>query len=61
VSESPPRKRRERDHGVFNRSIELATPIDADKISAKLENGVLTVTLPKAERLKPRKIEVAAG
>jgi HSP20 family molecular chaperone IbpA len=40
----------------YRRSYELDASIDTSKISAKVENGVLTVTLPKAESVKPRKI-----
>ena len=43
----------------FRRSFELDPSIDAGKISAKIEQGVVTLTLPKAERVKPRKIAVA--
>lgn len=43
----------------FRRSFELDPSIDADKISAKIEQGVITLTLPKAEQVKPRKIAVA--
>jgi HSP20 family protein len=43
----------------FRRTFELDPSIDADKISAKIEQGVVTVTLPKAEQVKPRKIAVA--
>jgi HSP20 family protein len=43
----------------FRRSFELDPSIDAGKISAKIEQGVLTLTLPKAEQVKPRKIAVA--
>jgi HSP20 family protein len=43
----------------FRRSFELDPSIDADKISAKIEHGVVTLTLPKAEQVKPRKIAVA--
>jgi len=52
-----------REYGVggYLRRFVLSDKIDQARISAELENGVLTVTLPKAERLKPRKIEVAAG
>lgn len=52
--------RRERWTGSFTRTLRLATEIDESKISATLENGVLTVTLPKAEAAKPRRIEVKA-
>jgi HSP20 family protein len=43
----------------FRRSFELDPSIDAEKISAKIEQGVVTLTLPKAEQVKPRKITVA--
>ncbi len=43
----------------FRRSFELDPSIDADKISARIEQGVVTLTLPKAEQVKPRKIAVA--
>jgi len=43
----------------FRRAFELDPSIDAGKISAKLENGVLHVNLPKAESVKPRKIQLA--
>jgi len=52
-----------REYGVggYTRRFSLSDKIDQARISAELENGVLTVTLPKAERLKPRRIEVSAG
>lgn len=50
--------RRERPSGSFLRSIRVATDIDWSHASATLTNGVLTVTLPKSEAAKPRKIEV---
>jgi HSP20 family molecular chaperone IbpA len=43
----------------FRRSFELDPSIDAGKISAKIEQGVVTLTLPKAEQVKPRKITVS--
>ena len=48
-------------HGTFSRSIELSTEIVADKIKAKFKNGVLSITIPKAEEVKPevRKIVVS--
>jgi len=42
----------------FNRSLALPEEVQADQISAAYENGVLTVTLPKREEAKPRKITV---
>jgi HSP20 family protein len=43
----------------FRRTFELDPSIDAEKISAQIEQGVVTLTLPKAEQVKPRKITVA--
>lgn len=43
----------------FRRSFELDPSIDAEKISASIEQGILTLQLPKAERVKPRKITVS--
>ena len=45
----------------FFREFALPEEIDSDKISAKLEHGVLTVHLPKAEKGKPRQIEVGVN
>ena len=52
---------RERRFGSFARSITLGARIDGDKIQAEYEHGVLTLTLPKAEELKPRRITVNPG
>ena len=43
----------------FRRTFELDPSIDAEKISAKIEQGLVTLTLPKAEHVKPRKITVS--
>jgi HSP20 family protein len=43
----------------FRRTFELDPSIDADKIRAKIEQGLVTLTLPKAEHVKPRKISVS--
>jgi HSP20 family protein len=43
----------------FRRAFELDPSIDAAKIGAKIEQGVLTLALPKAEQVKPRKITVS--
>lgn len=43
----------------FRRTFELDPSIDADRISAKIEQGIVTLTLPKAEKVKPRKIAVS--
>jgi len=52
--------RYERSYGSFERSFSLPNTVDAEKVAAAFENGVLTVTLPKAEKAKPREIAVAA-
>jgi HSP20 family protein len=43
----------------YRRAFELDPSIDADKITAKIDQGVATLTLPKAEHVKPRKITVS--
>lgn len=43
----------------FSRSVNIPEEVQADKVSAAYENGVLTVTLPKREEAKPRKISVS--
>ncbi len=45
----------------FNRSIAIPETVQADKVVAAYENGVLTVTLPKQEQAKPRKINIAVN
>lgn len=50
--------RRERGSGSFSSVVRLPVEIDVEKVEASLENGVLTVTLPKAPGARPRKIEV---
>jgi len=50
--------RREREAGKFSRIVGLPGDIDADKVEAKIENGLLTVTVPKAEAAKPKQIAV---
>jgi HSP20 family protein len=50
--------RRERGIGTFTRVIRLPVEINAEQVEATLKNGILTVVMPKAERARPRKIEV---
>ena len=47
-------------YGKFSRSFELPQDIQADRIEAKLENGMLTLRVPKAEAVKPHAIKVQA-
>jgi HSP20 family protein len=53
--------RRERPVGKFTRVVRLPTEVDAGRVEAELRNGVLTITLPKSEKAKPRRITVAAA
>lgn len=50
--------RREREAGKFSRVIALPSDIDANKVEARLVDGILTVNVPKAETAKPRQITV---
>lgn len=52
--------RYERSYGKFERSFQLPATVDAAKIEAHAEHGVLTLTLPRAEAAKARKIEIAS-
>ena len=53
--------RREREAGRFSRIVSLPGQIDASKVEARCTDGVLTVTLPKAEAAKPKQIAVKAS
>jgi HSP20 family protein len=53
--------RSERTYGIFERTFVLPNTVDPDKIEARYENGVLYVTIAKAERAKPREIRVKAS
>jgi HSP20 family protein len=50
--------REERFFGRFTRSLKLPKQVDASRVKAAYKDGVLTVTLPKAEEAKPRQIEI---
>ncbi len=50
---------RERAYGTFSRSLTLPNTVDADHIHADYADGVLTLHLPKAEELKPRRINIS--
>jgi len=43
----------------FHRAFQVSEAVDANAISANLDNGVLTITLPKSEAVKPKKIQIA--
>ena len=51
----------ERIYGMFERTFVLPNSVDPDRIEARYENGVLLVTIPKAERAKPREIQVKSS
>ena len=53
--------RREIEYGKFSRAVSLPTRIKADKTQARIADGILHITLPKAEEAKPKKISVAVG
>jgi HSP20 family protein len=50
----------ERSYGSFSRSIAIPSNVDAQKIEANYEDGVLEVSLPKTSKVKPKKISVSA-
>jgi HSP20 family protein len=50
----------ERPQGVFSRQLFLGESLDADRIQASYENGVLALTIPIAEQAKPRRVEISA-
>jgi HSP20 family protein len=52
--------RRELFHGAFERRLTINVPVNVDGITAVYENGVLTLTVPKAEEVKPKQIKVVA-
>ena len=51
----------ERTFGTFTRQVVLGKTLDAERIEASYEGGVLTVAIPVAEQAKPRRIEVSVG
>ena len=53
--------RQERFYGKFQRALTLPAPVAADKVKAAYKDGVLTVTLPKAEEAKPKQIDVSVN
>lgn len=53
--------RSERFVGKFRRSVSLPTRVDGNEVNAAYKDGILTVTLPKAEEVKPKQIQVNGG
>jgi HSP20 family protein len=51
----------ERSYGVFSRQLFLGDTLDSDRLSATYDAGVLTLSIPIAEKAKPRKVEIATG
>jgi HSP20 family protein len=51
----------ERPQGTFTRQLFLGEGLDSEKIQAAYNNGVLRLTIPVAEKAKPRKVQIAAG
>ena len=51
----------ERRYGRFERSFALPRTVDVSRVRAAYDNGILTVTLPKAEESKPRRIQIEEG
>jgi HSP20 family protein len=49
---------RERSYGTFSRSVTIPVKVKSDKAKATFEDGVLTLTLPRADQIKPRQIKV---
>jgi HSP20 family protein len=48
-------------HGNFRRALRMPAEIQADKVEAKITDGVLTLTLPKAESAKPKRINISVN
>ena len=59
--ESAQYHRRERSRGDFSRTVQLPYTINPDKVEARVEKGILTIVLPRAEAEKPRQIAVKAS
>ena len=54
-------RRIERHFGRFHRSVRLPDRVDADRVEAGYRDGMLTISVPKAEDAKPRRIQITAG
>ena len=51
----------ERGYGPISRSLQLGVPVQADKVEATFDKGVLTIVIPKAEEIRPKTIKVKAA
>lgn len=60
LKEGETRHRYERGYGQFTRSLQLPFGVEADQVEAKFSNGVLQITLPRAEAEKPKRISVVS-
>ncbi len=58
VDEARTRHRRERPYGKFERSFQLPASVDTERVSARMDKGVLVITVPKREEAKTRQIPV---
>jgi HSP20 family protein len=54
-------RRTERFVGSFQRTVALPAEVKGDQVKAEYKDGILTVTLPKAEEAKPRRIQISAS
>jgi HSP20 family protein len=54
-------RRIERSFGRFHRAVRLPDRVDGERVEASYRNGLLTITVPKAEEAKPRRIEIQAS
>ena len=61
ITEGTEVHRQERFHGKFQRVLTLPAPVASDKVKAAYKDGILTVTLPKAEEAKPKQIDVSVN
>jgi HSP20 family protein len=60
LKEGESRHRQERGYGQFTRSLQLPFSVEGDAVQAKFSNGVLQISLPRAEAEKPRRITVSS-
>jgi HSP20 family protein len=61
VGDSAERVVAERSYGVFSRQLFLGDTLDVDRLTASYDAGVLTLTIPVAEKAKPRKVQISPG